>query len=266
MTVTQGDVERALRELGLGAESHVLIHTSYKAIGGVEGGPEAVVRALVGTVATLMMPAFSSHRTAVWDARGLFEHNAYPTAPPEDWDGTAEPFTYDTPANPTMGIINETFRRSYPVVRSANPMVSFVAHGALAEELCGGPGTDVDAVEPIRRLMDAGGEVLLLGVTHTNSTAIHLAEQLAGREQFVRYAMTPDGVRAARSGGCGNAFDELQPHVAHLERRATLGKAALRCYALRPYVEAARKLIERDPCALLCDCDRCRAHKARVPA
>ncbi|MEX0785646.1 MAG: AAC(3) family N-acetyltransferase [Dehalococcoidia bacterium] len=264
MSVRQADIERTLRELGLGADSHVLVHTSYKAIGGVEGGPEAVARALVETLGTVLMPSFTSYRTAVWDPRGLVEHNAYPAEPPADWDGTAEPFTYDTPANRTMGVINETFRRAYPVARSANPMVSFVAYGALAEELCGEPGTAVDAVEPIRRLMEAGGDLLLLGVTHTNSTSIHLAEQLAGREQFLRYAMTPGGVRAARSGGCGNAFIELQPHVEHMERRAQLGNATLRCYALQPYVEIARQMIERDPYALLCDCDRCRAHKARV--
>jgi aminoglycoside 3-N-acetyltransferase len=114
--------------------------------------------------------------------------------------------------------------------------------------------------------MDAGGDVLLAGVTHTNSTAIHLAEQLAGRDLFVRYALTIDGVRAVRSGGCGEAFDGLQPHVEHLERRITLGGATLRCYRLAPYVETARELIRRDPFALLCDsCDRCRAHRGRVP-
>ena len=270
MNVTQADIERGLRELGLNAASHVLVHSSYKAFGGVEGGPMTVVRALVDSVATLMMPAFASHRSAVWDERGLFENNAYPAAAPEGWDiSQVEPFTHDTPANPTMGIINETFRREYDVARSGNPMMSFVAYGALARELCGA-GTDIDAVEPINRLMEATGQVLLLGVTHTNSTAVHLAEQLAGRKQFVRYAMTPDGVRMAMSGGCGNPFDDLQPHVQHLERRVEVGVSTLRCYDLQPYVETARRLIEDDPEALLCpttkSCVRCDAHRSRVPA
>ena len=270
MDVTQADIERGLAELGLGADSHVLAHTSYKSLGGVDGGPVTVVRALVDSVATLMMPAFASHRSAVWDERGLFENNAYPAAAPEGWDiSQVEPFTHDTPANPTMGIINETFRREYDVARSGNPMMSFVAYGALADELCGA-GTDVDAVEPINRLTKAAGQVLLLGVTHTNSTAIHLAEELAGRRQFERYALTPDGVRMAMSGGCGNPFDDLQPHVMHLERRTVIGESTLRCYALQPYVETAKRLIESDPEALLCpptkDCVRCEAHRNRVPA
>ena len=270
MSVTPADIERGLRALGLGAESHVLAHTSYKSLGGVEGGPKAVVDTILGHVATLMMPAFASHRSAVWDSRGLVENNAYPPSPPDGWDlSQAEPFTHDTPANPTMGVINETFRREYAVARSGNPMMSFVAYGALADELCG-PGTDVDAVEPINRLMHAGGDVLLIGVTHTNSTAIHLAEQLAGRRQFERYAMTPDGVRMAMSGGCGNPFDDLQPHVKRLERRTQVGEATLRCYALQPYVQIAGTLIEDDPEALLCpvakECIRCDAHRSRVPA
>ncbi len=261
--VTQDDIERGLRALDLGGGSHVLVHCSYRSFGGVEGGPATVVRALTETCATVMMPAFTWDRTLVWDAAGLFDGNAYRPDPPVDQD--PQPFSHDTPIDKGIGVIAEAFRTSYPVRRSSHPLTSFVAHGELADYLVG-PGTETDGVEPIRRLMEAGGELLLLGVTHTASTAVHLAEQMAGRRPFVRHALTIGGVRAVRVGGCSEAFDDLQPHVQHLERRATVGSATLRCYALRPYVEAARALIERDPCALLCDCERCRAHKSRVAA
>ena len=260
--VSQQDIEHALQELGLGKGSHALAHSSYRSFGGVEGGPPTVVRALAETLGTLMMPAFTSDRTFVWDSRGCFEGNAYAPQPPAGVRDP-EPFSYDTPANKTMGVINETFRTAYPVSRSLHPSASFIAYGTIAEPLVG-PGTEHDGVEPIRRLTDAGGDVLLLGVTHTNSTAVHLAEQLAGRELFVRYALTPDGVRAARGGGCGERFDDLQPHVQSIERRATVGGAVLRAYELSAYVDIARRLIEADPFALLCDaCDRCRAHRNR---
>lgn len=261
--VKHEDIERALRELGLGPRSHVLVHASYKAIGDVDGGPATVVRALAGSVATLVMPAFTTELTSAWDAAGVFDGNAYMTRPREDF--TPEAFTYGTPIDKSIGVIAETFRTIYPVRRTANPWVSFIASGELADELCG-PGTEVDGLEPVRRLMDAGGDLLLLGVTHTSSTSIHLAEQLAGRLLFLRHGLTPNGVRAVRAGGCGDGFDALQPHVERLERRATLGGATLRCYPLATYVETARQLIERDPVALLCDsCDRCRAHRGRVP-
>lgn len=261
MTVSHGDLVRGLRDLGLGKSSKVLVHSSYKSFGGVEGGPATVVRAFVESLGMVMMPSFTSERTGVWDARGAFEGNAYPSEP---WDAAPEAYTYDTPADVTMGIIVETFRTSYPVHRSLNPSASFIAYGEGAADLVG-PATEYDGVEAIRRLMEAGGHTLLLGVTHTNSTAVHLGEKLAGRRLFVRYALTPDGVKAAEGGGCGAAFDDLQPHVEHVEHRTAVGGATLRCYDLQPYVEIVRAVIERDPLAFLCDsCDRCHAHRSRV--
>ncbi len=260
--VTQQDIERVLEELGLGKASHVLVHSSYRSFGGVESGPTTVVRVLVESLGTVMMPAFTWNRTRIWDASGVFDGNAYMTQPQDV--ANPEPFTFATPIDTGIGVMPEVFRTTCPVRRAPNPLVSFVAHGELAEHLCGA-GTEVDGVEPIRRLMDAGGDVLLLGVTHTSSTAIHLAEQMAGRPLFLRHALTPVGVRAVRCGGCGDAFDELQPYVEPFERRTTVGLSALRCYPLGSYVEAARELIQRDPSALLCDrCDRCRAHRSRV--
>ncbi len=262
MNVRRADIERGLRELGLGTESHVLVHTSYKSLGGVEGGPKAVIDALLNTVATLMMPASTWEHTAVWDSRGRFEGNAYMEAAP--LGATAEPFKQSTPIDRNIGIIPETLRTAYGVRRSTHPLQSFVVSGELAEELTNGDDTDFAA--PIQRLMDAGGELLLMGVSHKSSTAIHLGEQLAGRQLFTRHALTNDGVRGVICGGCGNAFDGLQPHVQHLEQRSTVGEATLRRYQLRPYVEAARDLIKRDPHALLCACVRCDAHRNRVLA
>ena len=263
MAVTGDDIERGLRALGLNEQSHVLVHSAFSKFGEVEGGPMAVVRSLVETASTVMMPAYTWERTAVWDASGQFEGNAYSPEPPPD--ETSVPFSFDTPIDKEIGVIPETMRTSYPVRRSSNPLLSFIAYGEQAEVLAG-PGGDVSIVAPIRRLMEIDGDVLLAGVSHAASTAVHLAEELAGRSLFVRHALTNDGVKAVRSGGCGAAFDGLQPQVTQLEHRATVGGAMLRRYRVRPYVEAIRKLIEDDPYALLCDCERCSAHKDRVHA
>ena len=263
MTVTQEHIERGLRELGLDRESHVLVHSSYKSFGGVEGGPITVVRALVETVSTVMMPAFTWERTSVWDASGLIEGNAYRPEPPPD--ATPAPFSHNTPTDTDIGVIPETFRPAYPVSRSSHPLQSFIAFGGFADVLLAADeGTDCTA--PIRRLMEASGNVLLIGVTHTASPAVHLAEQLAGRRLFIRHALTEEGVKGVICGGCGAAFDQLQPHVEKLERRTAVGGAAVRCFRLQPYVEAARKLIKSEPNALLCGYARCDAHRSRVSA
>jgi aminoglycoside 3-N-acetyltransferase len=256
------DIERGLRELALGKASHVLAHASYKSFGGVQGGPSTVVRGLVESLGTVMMPAFTWARNGVWDPSGVFAGNAYRSEPPDEL--AAIPFRHDTPIDNSLGVIPETFRTSYAVSRSSHPLQSFIAYGELADRLTAARG-DTSVGDPIQRLADASGVLLLLGVTHTSSTAVHLAEQLAGRQLFVRHALTPEGVRAVRAGGCGEAFDDLQPHVEHLERLTKVGGATLRCYPLAPYVETARRLILRDPFALLCEtCDRCRAHRSRV--
>ncbi len=193
MTVTRGDIERGLESLGLGNDSHVLVHSSCTAFGGVEDGPPAVVRALVETLGTVMMPASTWERTAVWDKGGLFDGNAYQPEPPID--NTATPCSYDTPVDRSIGVIPETFRTSYLVCRSSHPLQSFVAYGKLAQQLCGAEADRQD-VEPIRRLTEADGEVLLAGVTHTTSTPVHLAEHLAGRRRFVRHALREEVVPA----------------------------------------------------------------------
>ena len=216
----------------------------------------AVVRALVASASTLMMPASTWERTAVWEPNGLFEGNAYRPEPPPVSAPVA--FAYDTPIDSEIGSIPETFRQMYPACRSGHPLQSFVAYGELAKHLAG-EGDDTHDIAPIRRLLEEDGEVLLIGVSHSRSTAVHLAEFLAGRRVFVRHAMTRDGVRAVLCGGDSAGFDELQPHVERLERRIVVGGATLRCYRLRPYVEAARKLIVSQPLALLCDCERCYA-------
>ena len=261
--VTQEEVERGLRTLGLGKGSHVLAHASFNSFGGVEGGPATVVSALVEMVSTVMMPAFTWERPQVWDVSGLVPGNAYRPEPPPD--ASPVPFSCDLPIDTEIGVIAETLRTAYRVRRSGHPLASFIAYGELADFLSG-TGDDTNQLQPIERLLAADGEVLLLGVGHTASTGVHFAEWLAGRRLFVRHALTKEGVKAVLCGGCSDAFDELQPHVAHLERRTAVGESTLRAYRLRPYVEAARRLIEADPEALLCDCDRCEAHKARARA
>ncbi len=46
MTVTKEDLYRDLRSLGLGHGDVVMFHSSYKAIGPVEGRPASVIEAL----------------------------------------------------------------------------------------------------------------------------------------------------------------------------------------------------------------------------
>ena len=80
MAVTQDDIERGLRALGLGEQSHVLVHSAFKAFGGVEGGPIAVAmtdpvedgdrvgRLQLAQIST-GIPVFSVTRSMIWVMR-----------------------------------------------------------------------------------------------------------------------------------------------------------------------------------------------------
>ena len=50
------------------------------------------------------------------------------------------------------------------------------------------------AAAPVGALAEENGTVLLIGVNHTVNTSIHFAEKLAGRRQFIRWALTRDRV------------------------------------------------------------------------
>lgn len=55
-------LETEFSKLGLSASNAVLVHSSYKSLGAVEGGPKTVIEALTNTIGesgTLIMPVFN---------------------------------------------------------------------------------------------------------------------------------------------------------------------------------------------------------------
>lgn len=60
--LTQRDILFGLRDLGIRDGDAVLVHSSYKTVGPVEGGPQTVITALelaVGPFGTIVMPTFT---------------------------------------------------------------------------------------------------------------------------------------------------------------------------------------------------------------
>jgi aminoglycoside 3-N-acetyltransferase len=178
----------------------------------------------------------------------------------KDANRMAEFFTPEMPADRLMGAVAETLRRHPQASRSSHPILSFAgmnAEDAIRSQTLGEP------LDPIRELMEAQGWVLLLGVNHTVNTSIHYAERLAGRKQFVRWALTAKGVQECPGfPGCSNGFQALEPHVEEITQRVSVGPAIIQALPLAQMVEIARALIVANPLALLCDrsdCERCQA-------
>lgn len=260
-------IQNDLRKLGIEGQD-VAVHASLKSFGFVEGGPEMIVEALVGVCRNVLTPAFSRiGRT---------------NPPPEDrpiqngwdYDDYREP-TPEKPFDPAsfnpasgldinmMGKIPESMLRAEGTVRSLHPTVSWAANGPESAWYCADHSTD-DPNLPLKRLAERDGYVLLLGVDLAKCTAIHLAEEVAGRRAFIRWVLYADGqIRRVREYGCSRAFPRLAPHLRSIEVQQTVGQSRATLYPARALVRMASEIIKENPDLTICDNPRlCRCQDA----
>ncbi len=262
--LTQSDLESGLQQLGLSG-ARVELHASFRSLGGAEGGADTVVSALTRVLDTVLVPAFC------WDAMApapeLIERNAAPEASRSE---RPAPRAFDprtSPLDESMGVIARTIASQDGARRSSHPLCSWAAVGRNAMELVRDHAWDAPHL-PIQRLLDLNGSVLLAGVTLTSCTAIHWAEELAGRRTFIRWVVDEHGeVCPARTGGCSGGFDRLLPSLDHLFRRERVGQATWLTASLAGLVETAASVIRGNPHITVCAarCERCLAAVAGGP-
>ena len=250
----------------------VIAHGSFKSFGRVQGGPRVVIDALLNSCASLMMPAFT-YDTLVTPLVGP-PNNAVDYAAAEEkrkrqeLDGNAIspiPFRFKMIADKEMGILAETLRRHPAARRSFHPILSFAgvnADFALDRQ------TIYDPFAPIGALAERNGWVVLMGVDHTVNTSIHYAEKLAGRRQFVRWALMRRRIVECRGfPGDSSGFQELARYLDNDVLLVTIGEARVQAIQLNRLFDRVRLLIKEDPLALLCqrdDCARCNAVRESI--
>lgn len=160
MTHRLPDILGDLRAIGLRAGHCVEVHSSLRAIGCVEGGPETVVSALMGVVGTT----------------GAVVMSAYPLSPPlpvnaqERRRGIAwkvRRYPEDSRPRTGMGAVADAFR-DHPDT----------ALGTGIHRVCAwGKDADLHA-QGYRHLVDAGGCALLIGVGIDRCSSLHLADDV----------------------------------------------------------------------------------------
>lgn len=255
VTVTFTDLRAALFTLGL-SHTPVIAHASLRAFGDVNDGAEGMVRAIADSVAALIMPTFT-YKTMITPEAGP-PGNGITYGSDVNLNRMAEPFSPDMPADKQMGIVPETLRHHPRAKRTRHPIQSFA--GIYAEEFLAAQTVE-NPLGPIGALADAEGWVVLLGVDHTVNTSIHYAEKLAGRKQFVRWALLPDRVvECPGFPGDSAGFDAIAPDLVHQTRTVKIGNGVIQALPLKVLFAAVIQRMETDPLALLCqreDCERC---------
>jgi aminoglycoside 3-N-acetyltransferase len=258
------DFVNAYRELGLNTTQPVIVHASLSAVGEIRGGAETVLGALLPAVKGVMAPTFT-FKTMITPEIGP-DDNAIVYGTGKDANRMAEFFQVDMPADPLMGQLPETLRKHPLACRSSHPILSFA--GVHVEEALAAQ-TIEDPLAPICHLAEDNGAVLLIGVDHTVNTSIHYAEKLAQRKQFVRWALTPLGVRECPGfPGCSDGFEQAASYLSPITRTARVGEATLRLIPLSVMLMTITDLLRREPIALLCqkEDERCSAVRQAVMA
>jgi aminoglycoside 3-N-acetyltransferase len=149
-------------ELGVKEGDTLLVHSSYKSFGEVEGGPQTVIRAVevaLGTDkgGTLIMPTFNFdfNKGLSWDVR-------------------------TTPSK--MGVLTELVRKDPRAKRVFHPFYSFAILGKHAEMLGSlryKSAYERDSV--FGKLRDLDGKIMVIGLSYNDSmTFFHHIEQMEG--------------------------------------------------------------------------------------
>lgn len=260
--MTDADVVRAaIRELGLRGRP-LCVHSSLRSFGRIEGGAQTVLGGLLAEGCTVLVPSFSSY---------------YAIAPPVEMRPARNGWDYSvnwalprstrrryTPSSDLidgdMGAIPAAIISSNGRARGDHPLNSFAALGPLAGDLVRGQ-SPFDVYAPIRALAEVDGYVVLMGVGLDKMTALHLAEQRAGRMLFRRWADDPDGQpMMVAIGSCSNGFPRLDAVLQPLERQTVVGESLWRVFPVKGTLIVAEQELRANPNITRCDdpdCELC---------
>ena len=255
--VGHDELKSAFQELGL-ANKPVIAHASLQPFGYIHNGADTVLDALSSSVKSLIMPTFT-YKTMITPEVGP-PNNGITYGMDGDLNKMAQPFTPNMPADPMMGILPETLRNDPSAKRTSHPILSFA--GLNADDILG-TQTLFEPFAPVGALADEDGWAVLINVDHSVNTSIHYAEKLAGRKNFIRWALLGDRVvECPNFPGDSSGFNAIDSYIRPDTRRVDIGEAFIQAVSLRRLFEAVQELIKLDPLALLCqrtDCERCNA-------
>lgn len=252
------ELKHAFDELDL-ADATVIAHASMKKFDTIRGAAKTLIQAMVSSFRGVIMPTFT-YKTMITPEVGP-PNNGIKYGSGKDRNILAEPFRIDMPPDKMMGIVPLALLHQKGVLRTSHPILSFA--GIQADEILLAQ-TLFDPLAPIRELGEKEGWVVLINLDHSVNTSIHYGEKLAGRGQFVRWAMTPGRiVECTGFPGDSSGFNVIEEYIKPNTRRVDMDNGAfIQAVRVQRVLDATVEMIKRDPLALLCkreDCERCNA-------
>jgi aminoglycoside N3'-acetyltransferase len=261
--VTIDDIRKAVQNLSL-SNKPVCIHASMRSFGWVKGGPLAVVDGFLAQGCTVVVPTFSYDLAVPPPVEMRPLQNGY------DYDAIEEPM----PGSKRIYIPKSTaFSREYmgaiPAavlamprhVRGNHPLNSFAAVGPLARRVISSQ-EPMDVYGPLKVLAELDGSVVMMGVGLNRMTLLHLAEQMAGRNLFRRWANGPDGQpMQVEVGSCSEGFGNLQSILSRVMTEVKVGESTWRVYPVKETLAISAREIQANPNLTHCgdaNCLRCR--------
>lgn len=253
--LSTAEIVGQLRALGVETGGILLVHTSFRAVRPVAGGPRGLIEALraaIGHDGTLVMPSWSGDDDRPFD----------PTI---------------TPASPDLGVVADLLWRVPGAVRSDH-VHAFAAIGPRAAAITADrlPLPPSIPESPVGRVHECDGQVLLLGVGHDADTTLHLAELLAGVPYRVpKYCTVFRDGRAVRidygeNDHCCARFALIDDwlRARGLQSEGPVGHAHARLARARHIVDVALEHLAHDPLVFLhapgAGCDECDAARRSV--
>lgn len=158
----------------------IVVHTSYKSLGGVEGGVDTVIDALldlIGAGGTLLFPAFNF----------------------QSWTETHYFDVLETPSR--MGMITELARQRPGALRTPHPIYSFSVLGPLAREFS--QAEDVEAYGPnsaFALFHKLNATLISIGLDFNNTFSMH---------HYIEYNVGCDYRRVKEFSGIYVGYDRL---------------------------------------------------------
>jgi len=240
MAVTKQMLIDVFRNLGVTPGMDMVVHSSLKSLGHVDGGADTVIDALLDTVGpkgTILMPVMTFSTV----------------------------FNADTSTSET-GLIGETMRKRPNAIRSLSPTHSTTGIGPKAKSLLDGHDAEIPYGpngfgSPLDKLAKGGGYVMLLGVSHVSNTTSHLIlyhADIPFLEQWRDVEVTSaDGATRtvkARHAGCSDGFERLDPALvdAGVQSSLKIGKAEVRLMKGQDLLGVGLKAMRNNPALMLC--------------